>query len=86
MTNIFPNLGMNLNPEGFTMMRKHCMSPFSALGLGILHDSNSSLDPEELQQIVEFEKVAKMVVYLCSDAGDIMNGACISVDKGTLIY
>ena len=31
---------------------------------------------------VEIEKVAKLVVYLCSDAGEIVNGACWTADGG----
>lgn len=40
-------------------------------------------DPEELSPIVETEKVAKLALHLCSEAGQIMNGACIVADGGT---
>ena len=32
--------------------------------------------------MVEKEKVAKLVLYLCSDAGEIVNGACWTADGG----
>ena len=31
---------------------------------------------------VEIDKVAKLVLYLCSDAGEIVNGACWTADAG----
>ena len=33
--------------------------------------------------LVETEKVAKLVLYLCSDAGEIVNGAVWTADAGT---
>lgn len=44
------------------------------------------VDPEELSPMVEIEKVAKMAVHLSSDAGSIMNGACIVADGGTSVH
>ena len=38
--------------------------------------------PEEDSVIVETEKVAKLVVYFCSDAGSIANGAAWTADGG----
>ena len=32
---------------------------------------------------VEVEKVSSLVLYLCSDAGEIVNGACWTADAGT---
>lgn len=42
----------------------------------------SSSVPEEAQQAVSTEKVAKLVSYLCSDDAEIMNGACCTADGG----
>lgn len=36
--------------------------------------------------MIEIEKVAKLAVHLCSDAGAIMNGACIVADGGTSVH
>ncbi|KAK5171752.1 uncharacterized protein LTR77_003388 [Saxophila tyrrhenica] len=38
--------------------------------------------PEETFVSVEVEKVAKLVTYLCSDSGSIVNGACWTADGG----
>ena len=32
--------------------------------------------------LVEIDKVAALVLYLCSDAGEIVNGACWTADGG----
>ena len=36
----------------------------------------------ENMPMVEIEKIAKLVLYLCSDAGEIVNGAVWTADAG----
>jgi enoyl-[acyl-carrier-protein] reductase (NADH) len=45
-----------------------------------VHADNEAV-PED-GPYVETEKVAKLVLYLCSDAGEIVNGAVWTADAG----
>lgn len=38
--------------------------------------------PEDLMPVIDVGKVAKLVIYLCSDAGEIVNGAMWNADGG----
>ena len=38
--------------------------------------------PEELMAQVETEKIAQLVLYLSSETGSIVNGACWTADGG----
>ena len=45
-------------------------------------DADVAVVPDDTP-MVEVEKVAQLVLYLCSDAGEIVNGACWTADAGT---
>nr|POE65722.1 dihydroanticapsin 7-dehydrogenase [Quercus suber] len=38
--------------------------------------------PQDLMQLCELEKMAKLVSYLCSDAAEIVNGSTLTADGG----
>lgn len=51
-----------------------------------MSDVDALIDTEEAMVYVEIEKVAKLVLYLCSDDASIVNGACWAADGGTTAF
>ena len=70
-----------LNMEGYMTMKKTCtyIGPENGKYRGKTHHIVVTDDGV----FVETEKVAKLVSYVCSDAGEIINGAILTADAAT---
>ena len=63
-------------------MRTNIAKDFMQGGLNMAgYQAMKKAFPED-GPFVETEKVAKLVLYLCSDAGEIVNGAVWTADAG----
>lgn len=69
-----------LNMEGYAIMKKGCkLADLITIQRAMRPDDHAVPDDGPY---VETEKVAKLVSYLCSEAGEIINGAVLTADAG----
>jgi NAD(P)-dependent dehydrogenase (short-subunit alcohol dehydrogenase family) len=89
-TNIFQSAGPGgVNMDGLGMLTKHCKSmphTCSLLAFSMLTHV-TTLDPGmKGEDFCDVSKVAEIVLFLCSDAAEVVNGAVWTADAGVTAH
>ena len=83
MTNIYKTLADGVNMEGMATMRRSCKLLFTASELARIFRADLAPVPEDGGMgLCPTDKVAGLVLYLCSEDGEIVNGAAWTADAG----